>query len=64
MAANPAHPITGERIVGEIPVFRFTADAIRHHHERPDGTGYPDGMAASAIPRSSLVIGVATPTRR
>jgi putative nucleotidyltransferase with HDIG domain len=52
------HPITGERIVGEIPVFRFTADAIRHHHERPDGTGYPDGMSAPTIPRSSLVIGV------
>ena len=41
------HPRTGEQIIGEVPVFRLVAEAIRHHHERPDGPGYPDGLAAA-----------------
>ena len=32
---------------------------VRHHHERWDGTGYPDGLAASKIPDGALIIAVA-----
>jgi HD-GYP domain-containing protein (c-di-GMP phosphodiesterase class II) len=53
------HPLMGEAIIREVPVFRYIAEAIRHHHERPDGTGYPDRLRGDEIPRAALVIGVA-----
>jgi HD-GYP domain-containing protein (c-di-GMP phosphodiesterase class II) len=53
------HPAIGQQITGEVPAFRWIAEAIRHHHERPDGRGYPDGLAAGEIPRAALIIGVA-----
>jgi HD-GYP domain-containing protein (c-di-GMP phosphodiesterase class II) len=53
------HPAIGQQIAGEVPAFRWIAEAIRHHHERPDGRGYPDGLAASEIPRAALIIGAA-----
>jgi putative nucleotidyltransferase with HDIG domain len=54
-----AHPVTGSEIVGQIPELRAVATAIRHHHERFDGRGYPDGLAGNAIPLSSRIIAVA-----
>jgi putative nucleotidyltransferase with HDIG domain len=56
-SAIQRHPRTGEEIVREVPVFRHVAQAIRHHHERPDGTGYPDGLHLEQIPRAALIIG-------
>ena len=53
------HPAIGQQITGEVPAFRWIAEAIRHHHERPDGRGYPDGLAAEEIPRAALIIGAA-----
>jgi HD-GYP domain-containing protein (c-di-GMP phosphodiesterase class II) len=53
------HPLIGQQITGEVPAFRWIAEAIRHHHERPDGRGYPDGLAAQEIPRAALIIGAA-----
>jgi HD-GYP domain-containing protein (c-di-GMP phosphodiesterase class II) len=53
------HPAIGQQIAGEVPAFRWIAEAIRHHHERPDGRGYPDGLAAGSIPRAALIIGAA-----
>ncbi len=53
------HPVIGERILG--PIIRSPAilAAIRGHHERFDGGGYPDGLAAERIPVLSRVITVA-----
>ena len=34
-------------------------DVVRHHHERYDGTGYPDGLAGDAIPLAARVVAVA-----
>jgi HD-GYP domain-containing protein (c-di-GMP phosphodiesterase class II) len=51
--------LIGQQITGEVPAFRWIAEAIRHHHERPDGRGYPDGLAAGEIPRAALIIGAA-----
>ncbi len=54
-----AHPQIGADIAGETPVFVEIARFIRHHHERPDGRGYPDGLVGDRIPLASAIIGVA-----
>ena len=53
------HPIKGGEIVGQIEELSLVADAIRHHHERMDGSGYPDGLRGEAIPLTSRVIHIA-----
>jgi HD-GYP domain-containing protein (c-di-GMP phosphodiesterase class II) len=52
------HPVWGARALEQIPGFRAAARAVRHHHERWDGTGYPDGLAGEAIPIGARVIAV------
>lgn len=54
-----AHPATGERILMRFPQFAASARFVRHHHERMDGSGYPDGLAGEAIPLGARVIAVA-----
>jgi response regulator RpfG family c-di-GMP phosphodiesterase len=51
------HPVTGARIVEA--VLDEVRDMIRHHHERYDGTGYPDGLSGEEIPLEARVIAVA-----
>lgn len=53
-----AHSVFGENIIR--PIKRMAAEArlIRHHHERWDGRGYPDGLRGEAIPIGSAIIGV------
>ncbi len=53
------HPTKGGEIVGQIEELSLVADAIRHHHERVDGRGYPDGLRGEAIPLTSRIIHVA-----
>ncbi len=50
------HPVLGERILAP---FGEAAAFVRHHHERPDGGGYPDGLDGDAIPLGAGIIGVA-----
>jgi HD-GYP domain-containing protein (c-di-GMP phosphodiesterase class II) len=50
------HPALGEEIVLRVPELRDIACAVRHHHERFDGTGYPDGLAGHAIPLEARVL--------
>ncbi len=50
------HPEIGERILNEVPGFESVANAVRHEHERWDGTGYPDGLAAEEIPVASRIV--------
>ncbi len=50
------HPVVGSNIVGKIDDLREVAAIIRHHHERYDGSGYPDGLAGEAIPLLSRII--------
>ena len=53
------HPAIGAAILGGIP-FPFPLDrAIRHHHERWDGMGYPDELRGEEIPLAARLIGVA-----
>ena len=53
------HPLIGCAIVREIEYLGSARDVIRHHHERWDGTGYPDRLAREAIPLAARVFAVA-----
>ena len=53
------HPITGWEIVRDIDFLGAARDVIRHHHERWDGDGYPDGLASEAIPVSARIFALA-----
>jgi len=50
------HPLLGARILAP---FGEAAAYVRHHHERPDGRGYPDGLRSGQIPLGAGIIGVA-----
>jgi HD-GYP domain-containing protein (c-di-GMP phosphodiesterase class II) len=52
------HPLIGSQIVAPFEFFAEGARIIRHHHERCDGTGYPDGLVADAIPLGARIIAV------
>jgi HD-GYP domain-containing protein (c-di-GMP phosphodiesterase class II) len=52
------HPVWGARALEAIPGFRPAARAVRGHHERWDGGGYPDGLAGEDIPVAARVIAV------
>jgi diguanylate cyclase (GGDEF)-like protein len=58
-AVMRSHPVAGEAIVNGVAPVREAAPAIRHHHERWDGTGYPDGLAATAIPIEARIVAAA-----
>ena len=53
------HPLIGAQIVAPFEFFAAGALLIRHHHERLDGSGYPDGLAGTAIPLGSRIVAVA-----
>jgi diguanylate cyclase (GGDEF)-like protein len=50
------HPVVGERILRQVPGFEAVAKAVRHEHERWDGSGYPDGIAGEEIPLASRIV--------
>jgi len=52
------HPDLGLRMIAPHPLAGFIADAIAQHHERPDGKGYPLGLAGDAISRDGRVIAI------
>jgi putative two-component system response regulator len=52
------HPVVGERICAPLKSFRLVLPIIRHHHEKLDGTGYPDGLRGDAIPLTARVLQV------
>nr|WP_038667239.1 HD-GYP domain-containing protein [Pelosinus sp. UFO1] len=53
------HPEIGGTIVGKIKVFASVADIVRHHHERFDGKGYPDGLGGEQISLGARIVAVA-----
>lgn len=50
------HAELGFRLLDGLPLPTGTALAVRHHHERYDGLGYPDGLAGEQIPLASRII--------
>lgn len=53
------HPEVGGCILGGIRKLEPIREAVIHHHERFDGTGYPDGLAGEAIPLLARIVGLA-----
>jgi putative nucleotidyltransferase with HDIG domain len=53
------HSAIGERILREVAAYDDVAKIVRHHHERIDGEGYPDGIKGDSIPLFSKIIAVA-----
>jgi putative two-component system response regulator len=52
------HPVIGERICQPLRS-RLISDLVRHHHERYDGKGYPDGLAGEKIPLAARIMAIA-----
>ncbi len=50
------HPVVGERICAPLKTFRLVLPIIRHHHEKHDGTGYPDGLQGEEIPITARIL--------
>jgi putative two-component system response regulator len=53
------HPVTGEWMIKDIAYLAMAAPIVRHHHERWDGKGYPDGLAGDLIPLPARIVAVA-----
>jgi putative nucleotidyltransferase with HDIG domain len=53
------HSAIGERILAKVEDYSEIAEIVRHHHERVDGRGYPDGLRGDSIPLLSRIIAAA-----
>jgi putative two-component system response regulator len=52
------HPVIGEKMCAPLKSLRRVLPVIRHHHERMDGSGYPDGLRGEAIPLKARILQV------
>jgi putative two-component system response regulator len=52
------HTVIGDRLCSQLRLLEDVRPIVRHHHERPDGTGYPDKLEGSAIPLLARVLSV------
>jgi putative two-component system response regulator len=52
------HTLIGDRLCGELRSLRAVRPIVRSHHERLDGSGYPDGLAGDAVPLLAQLIGI------
>ncbi len=52
------HPLIGEGLCGELRSLAPVRSIVRHHHERLDGSGYPDGLSGEAVPMLAQIIGI------
>jgi cyclic di-GMP phosphodiesterase len=50
------HPVVGERICAPLRSFRLVLPIIRHHHEKQDGSGYPDGLQGEEVPITARIL--------
>jgi putative two-component system response regulator len=57
-AAMKQHPVIGERLCGDLRSLKRVRGIVRHHHERLDGSGYPDGLRGDEIPMLAQIIGL------
>lgn len=54
-----AHPVTGYDILNNLTIYKEGLSVVRSHHERYDGTGYPDGLSGEDIPLGARILAVA-----
>lgn len=59
MSVIRGHPIFGDAILGPLKFLGKVTGMVKHHHERWDGTGYPDRLKGEEIPLASRIVGVA-----
>lgn len=52
------HAVIGDRLCSELRCLQVVRPIVRHHHERLDGSGYPDGLRGGAVPLLAQIIGV------
>jgi putative two-component system response regulator len=52
------HPLVGERICAPLKSFQLVLPVIRHHHEKMNGTGYPDGLKGDQIPLTARILSI------
>lgn len=52
------HTVIGDNLCGELRLLEDVRPIVRHHHERPDGTGYPDGLRGDDIPLLAQILSV------
>jgi putative two-component system response regulator len=50
------HPVVGESICAPLKSFQLVLPIIRHHHEKRDGSGYPDGLRGAEVPLTARVL--------
>ena len=48
------HTVIGDALCGELRALQHVRPIVRHHHERPDGSGYPDGLRGDADPAARV----------
>ncbi len=53
------HTVIGDRLCGELRSLKLVRQIVRHHHERFDGSGYPDGLRGDEIPLLAQIVGIA-----
>ena len=53
------HPVIGSAIISQIRLLHLEEPIVRHHHERFDGKGYPDGLKGADIPLAARIIAIA-----
>jgi putative two-component system response regulator len=58
LAVMRQHPVIGDRLCGELRSLRTVRPIVRHHHERLDGSGYPDGLRGDQIPLLARIMSV------
>jgi putative two-component system response regulator len=59
MAVMRKHSVIGEQICAPLKSFRLVLPIIRHHHEKSNGTGYPDGLRGEEIPLTARILQLA-----
>jgi putative two-component system response regulator len=57
-AVMQQHAVIGDRLCGELRSLRQVRPIVRHHHERQDGSGYPDGLRGDAVPLFAQIIAI------
>ena len=53
------HTVIGDGVCSELRSLHLVRQIVRHHHERQDGSGYPDGLAGDGVPLLAQIVGIA-----
>ena len=52
------HPVVGDMLCGNLRALHHVRPIVRCHHERQDGSGYPDGLSGDAVPLLAQIIAI------